>query len=407
MRLFGSAAARTASGATPLHAAAARRDASAAGVASALLAGGDDAVATWLAARDRRGVTPSRLAGAGPHDLAALDAAVRAVAAIGVNAAVAAAGAVEAERGIFEPKQRAEAAEALLRSAPASADADAAARGLAIAILLADAESPDASDEAELRAALEAAALAEPWEATDLTYSAWMLVRNRTLLLGWAFAILFLYHGVRMRTALWAQPLAPLIAAQKAMGKTVQWKQALPLYRAMLADWKQLAIEVPSLLVLVLPLLPFAPRAARAWLLRNATAVLVMQHLIHFVVATLIEVAALASVTGGFLVNGEPPVYWPTRLARHLAWATFSGHLCWPLPLPYAAVLIMLRSTLPFTRFWLATPMPGGAIEQLAGAAVAAAFVVWRERKLRPVYRAEMAARRAVAEAKAIAASAE
>jgi hypothetical protein len=43
-----------------------------------------------------------------------------------------------------------------------------------------------------------------------LSYSAWVLIRNRTLLLGWAFAILFLYHGVRVRTALAAQPLAPL-----------------------------------------------------------------------------------------------------------------------------------------------------------------------------------------------------
>jgi hypothetical protein len=132
-----------------------------------------------------------------------------------------------------------------------------------------------------------------------------------------------------------------------------------------------------------------------------------MQHLIHFVLAALIEVAILASYTGGFLVDGEPPVYWPTRLARHLAWATFSGHLCWPVPLPHAMTLISVRSVLPFTRFWLATPMPTGIIEQLAGSVASVAFVVWRERKLRPVYRAEMAARRAAAEAKAIAAAAE
>ena len=75
------------------------------------------------------------------------------------------------------------------------------------------------------------------------------------------------------------------------------------------------------------------------------------------------------------------------------------GHVCWPLPGRSAAMFLLLRGALPFTRFWLATPMPEGLLWQLGGVAITAAIVAHRERSLRPAYHAEMAARRAAANA--------
>jgi hypothetical protein len=394
--LCGAAGSRCAAGATPLHAAAARRDAAAHAVAASLLsAGGPAAAAAWLAARDCRGVTPSRLAARGAPELAALDAAVRADAASASRVA-AVAHALAQECGVFEPSHRAEVASSMLSAAP-SASSDAAAYALAAAMLRVDAESPEASDEAS---AFDAAAPSDdPAASPDTSYSAWLLFRHERLSLGWLLPLVT-YHGNRLRHALAARPLGPLMAAHAAHTLT-HWKQALPLYRAMMGTWHQLALEIPANLILMLPLLPFAPRAARAWLVRHAAVVLVLQHLTHMVLAALIETALLAREAGGFLIDGAPPVLWPAHLARYLAWGTLLGHVCWPLPGRASAFFLLARGVLPFTRFWLATPMPVGGFWQVGGVLVTGAIVARRERALWPVYRAEMAARRAALKAHA------
>jgi hypothetical protein len=192
------------------------------------------------------------------------------------------------------------------------------------------------------------------------------------------------------------------------------WKQALPLYRAVMGTWHQLIFEVPAALLLLLPLLCCALQrtvqapaavaccaAARAWLVRNAAAVLLLQHITHMVLAALIEVALLAREAGGFLVDGAPPVMWPPHLARYLAWGTLLGHICWPLPGRTAAVFLALRGLLPLTRFWLATPFPYGLAWQWFGVLATGAIVAHRERTLPPIYRAEMARRRAASKAHA------
>ncbi len=227
-----------------------------------------------------------------------------------------------------------------------------------------------------------------------MSYDAWVLTRHSWLACAWA-VMLLIYHVVRIAYAVAALPLhaalhAQLAAAGPSGGEMWlrSWRDALPLFHALIGTWHQLVLEIPPCLALLLPLLPGAPAAARAWLLRNARAALLAVLVTHMLVAGLLEAALLAHASGG------ARVVFPMPLACFCAYSTLLAFACVPLRLRDAAPLLLLRATLPFTRLWLATPTAGAAL-QAAAAGVAWALVLLRHRSLRPLFARERAAQAA------------
>jgi hypothetical protein len=415
--------------ATPLHAAAARGDAAGAAAAAALC-GSAAGAAAWLSARDASGATPAALAAAGaaPALYAPLDAALRVRVAAGARIAAAAAAAVAAERGVFAPPHASAAAAALLR-APAAAAAlsargahpDSLAIACALLLLHAPRRTHAAADPAADADAITSAgahiddddaccsgpsssAVAMVPPPPPLSYAAWLLDRQAWLVRSWALMSVA-YHFIRVKQSWNAPPLAdalaPLLASRVAASGSGSatlmlgsWaEEGLPLFHILIGGVAELAFELPASLLLVLPLLPRAPAAARAWLLRHAEALLLAEHTTHMIAAGMYEAWLLARAAPGVRV------VWPLQVATLCAYATLLAHVCWPLRLRLAAPVIAARAALPLTAtLWLHTP-PRGVALQVSACAAAMALAVWREVTLRPRYERQRAAAAAAAAA--------
>ena len=279
----------------------------------------------------------------------------------------------------------------------------AAAAGMRLRRLLRLALAPEAADNisGDVSAAAEAA-LPEELRC----YTAWLLQRSRWLTRFWAANMFWYYARAVSHAGGLSAHVARLAAeARHAEGDELHirsWPAAEPLYWALVATWQLLALQLPLILALLWELTPpelLRPRLPQP--LRAVTRQMGFHHAVHYLLAGAIDARMLVATSPAAVAR----VVFPVRAGAVFAAATLLSHMGLPLRARVALPLLALRAALPLAAHagapvWLHTPRAGVAL-QLAGVALAALLVLWRDAVLRPAFRAARAA--ALAEAAAMA----
>lgn len=423
-RLFGAAGSvcGTPAAATPLHAAVAaalaqpgqEASAKACSVVAQLLHT-PDGVAAWEGARCARGLTPAAMAAplcapGGP--LAAADSATRQRAAQGAVAMHAARRVLAASFGVCAPAEQAAFGPALLHAARAaflarhSEDAidvaDAMLRSAA-AIFGADV----AVDLAPLLAHDGSAPAALGGEGVCLSYDEFVRLRFRFVLRMSLlyYAVFYAAQHLLVRRRHVIADLGTFVAERGTWTvgtdtlHLVGWHDGvLPVYRALHSTWQSAALQAPALLLLLLQVAPVTRPgrrwdALRAWQLRWALPVVVLQHVAHATGSALLRSALLARALPGV------HVVWPLKFAWLCSATTLIMQGSFPLPLRVAYPMLALRAALPLAaalggayceHCWAHTP-PAGVAMQLFTVALTAALLRARDALLRPAYHAHLA----------------